>query len=34
MDNFENDKQKLVTNKSEDDLIYKEEPGVIDIHKK
>ena len=33
VDNFENDKQKLVTNRSEDDLVYKEEPGTIDIHK-
>lgn len=33
LDNNQNDKMKLVTNKSEDDLIYKEDPGVIDAHK-
>lgn len=29
LDGHENDKIKLITNKSEDDLIYKEEVGAI-----
>lgn len=33
IDNNENDKIKLVTNKSDDDLIYKEEVGKIDNHR-
>lgn len=33
LDNNEGDKAKLVTNKSEDDLIYKEEVGPIDNHR-
>ena len=33
IDNMENDKTKLVTNKSEDDLIYKEEVGQVERHK-
>lgn len=33
LDNNQNDKVKLITNKSEDDLIYKENPGVVDNHK-
>jgi hypothetical protein len=33
LDNHENDKVRLVTNKSEDDLIYKEEVSKIDNHR-
>ena len=33
VDNWENDKAKLVTNKSEDDLIYKEDIPKIEIHR-
>ncbi len=33
LDKNENDKIKLVTNKSEDDLIYKEEVGKVDNHR-
>jgi hypothetical protein len=33
LDNQENDKVKLVTNKSEDDLIYKEEVPKVDNHR-
>lgn len=30
---MENDKTRLVTNKSEDDLIYKEEVGLVERHR-
>lgn len=33
IDNNENDKKKLVTNKSEEDLVYKEEVQKIDLHR-
>lgn len=33
IDNNENDKSKLVTNKSEEDLVYKEEVQKIDVHR-
>jgi hypothetical protein len=33
LDGEENDKAKLVTNKSEFDLIYKEEVGLITVHR-
>jgi hypothetical protein len=33
MDNNEDDKSKLVTNKSVEDLIFKEEVGMIEIHR-
>lgn len=32
-DNMEGDKSRLVTNKSEEDLVYKEEVSKIDIHR-
>lgn len=34
LDNNEGDKAKLVTNQSQDDLIYKENPGQVEVHKK
>ena len=33
VDNNENDKTKLVTNKSEDDLVYKENVDVVNVHR-
>jgi hypothetical protein len=33
LDNKENDKIRLVTNKSEDDLIYKEQVDKVDNHR-
>ena len=33
VDNGENDKTKLVTNKSEEDLVYKEEVSKINAHR-
>lgn len=33
LDNGDNDKSKLITNKSEDDLIYKEEVTKIERHR-
>ena len=33
VDNGEGDKSKLVTNKSEEDLVYKEEVSKIDHHR-
>lgn len=34
LDNNEGDKAKLVTNQSQDDLIFKENPGQVEVHKK
>ncbi len=34
LDNDEADKTKLVTNKSEEDLIYKEEVDLVDVHRR
>jgi len=34
LDNNENDKGKLVTNKSDDDLIYKEQVELVKTHKR
>ena len=33
IDNFEGNKAKLITNKSEDDLVYKEEVPAVEVHK-